>query len=124
MVLTYTNQRDTVKFVRDRAKSRYVKGTECKICTETEGLDFHHHYSLTPLLKRWMIKNNKKSEDVLDWRDEFIGLHYEELYVHTSTLCHTHHLRLHAVYGKNPGLGTAKKQQRWVRIQREKYGLV
>jgi hypothetical protein len=40
------------------------------------------------------------------------------------TLCHTHHLKLHSIYGKDPSLGTAKKQMRWVEIQREKHGLV
>ena len=57
-------------------------------------------------------------------RDDFIEEHHAELYEHTVTLCHTHHLQLHSIYGKDPGLGTAKKQARWVQIQREKYGLV
>ena len=40
-------KRDAVKYVRDKAKSKYEKGTECRICGETEQLDFHHFYSLT-----------------------------------------------------------------------------
>jgi len=28
------------------------------------------------------------------------------------------------LYGRNPGLGTAKKQMRWVEIQRDKHGMV
>ena len=113
-------KRDLVKYIRDRAKSGYAKGTECYICKETTDLDFHHYYSLTPLLDRWVKLNRKDPEEVMEWRDEFIAEHKDELYKHAVTLCHSHHLRLHAVYGKNPGLGTAKKQMRWVEIQRNK----
>jgi len=31
---------------------------------------------------------------------------------------------LHKVYGRNPALTTAKKQMRWVQIQRDKHGMV
>jgi len=124
MAVEYKNQRDTVKFIRDRAKARYEKGTECRICGSTEKLDFHHHYSLSPLLHRWMKLNRLKPEDVLEFRDRFIEEHMPELYEHAVTLCHDHHLQLHSVYGKNPALGTAKKQMKWVEIQRAKNGLV
>jgi len=116
-------KRDLVKYVRDKAKARYDKGTECRICGSTEELDFHHHYSLSPLLHRWVKLNRLNPENVLEWRDRFIEEHMEELYEHAVTLCHSHHLRLHSVYGKNPGLGTAKKQMRWVEIQRNKHGM-
>ena len=56
--------------------------------------------------------------------DEFINEHIEELYDYTVTLCHTHHLKLHSIYGRNPTLHSAPKQQRWVEIQRGKHGLV
>jgi len=119
-MLEYKGQRDTIKFVRDRAKSRYNKGTECYICGDTENLDFHHYYSLTPLLDKWMRINRKRPEDVIEWRDEFIMAHMDELYKYAVTLCHSHHLHLHSIYGKNPALGTAKKQMRWAGIQRDK----
>ena len=57
-------------------------------------------------------------------RDEFIEDNWAELYDHTVTICHAHHLELHKIYGRNPGLGTAEKQMRWVEIQREKHGMV
>jgi hypothetical protein len=115
-------KRDCVKYVRDRAKSRYTKGSDCFICGETDNLDFHHFYSLTPLLNRWMLKNRLDPKDVLEFRDEFIEEHYSELYEHTVTLCRFHHQKLHSIYGKYPSLGTAKKQMRWVNIQRDKHG--
>jgi|TARA_B110000977_G_scaffold26440_1_gene32894 hypothetical protein len=117
-------KRDLVKYIRDKAKSRYQKGTECFICGDTEKLDFHHFYSLSPLLHKWVREHNLKPSEVLEWREEFIDKHDAELYDHTVTLCHTHHLKLHSLYGKDPSLATAKKQERWVRIQREKHGLV
>ena len=52
------------------------------------------------------------------------GSNKTQLYDHAVTLCHSHHLRLHGIYGKRPTLITAKKQQRWVEKQRDKYGMV
>jgi len=86
-------KRDLVKYVRDRAKSKYNKGTECTICGETEELDFHHYYSLSPLLHRWVAKNRLNPEDVMDFRDRFIEEHNEEMYEQAVTLCHKHHLK-------------------------------
>ena len=118
--------RDPIKHVRDRAKSKYQKGTECEICGSTEKLDFHHYKSLTPLFNGWLKKNKiviSSDEDVLAVRDRFIAEHLKELYDDTVTLCHDHHLKLHSIYGKDPSLATAAKQANWVRIQREKHGL-
>lgn len=117
-------KRDLVKYIRDKAKSKYDKGTECYICGETEELDFHHFYSLSPLLHQWVKKRKYLPQDVMDFRDEFIEEHWAELYEHTVTLCHSHHLKLHSIYGKDPSLGTATKQMKWVEIQREKHGMV
>ena len=117
-------KRDPVKYIRDRAKSGYKKGTECYICGDRRRLDFHHFYSLSPLLYRWIKKRKKIPEEVLEFRDEFIAEHSAELYEHTVTLCHEHHLRLHSIYGKDPSLATAMKQVNWVEIQRTKHGMV
>jgi len=117
-------KRDIVKYIRDKAKSKYEKGTECYICGSQENLDFHHFYSLSPLLHKWVKEEKVLPEDVLEFRDTFIEEHWVELYEETVTLCHDHHLQLHSIYGKDPSLGTAKKQERWVEIQREKHGMV
>lgn len=122
-----TFKRDPIKFVRDKAKARYQKGSECEICRTIENLDFHHYYSLTPLFNRWLKANSIKistDEDVIAVRDRFISEHMAELYDHTVTLCHTHHLKLHSIYGKDPPLATAEKQRQWVQIQREKHGTI
>ena len=81
-------KRDAVKYVRDKAKSKYEKGTECRICGETEQLDFHHFYSLTPLLNQWLTKNKLNPDYIQALRDDFIEEHSAELYDHTVTLCH------------------------------------
>jgi hypothetical protein len=123
-------KRDPVKYIRDKAKSLYQKGTECHICGATENLDFHHFYSLSPLLDKWLIEKQKirpehyTDEYIIIWRDEFIEDNWSELYEDTVTLCHQHHLQLHSVYGRNPALVTASKQSRWVDIQRDKHGMV
>ena len=120
-----TFKRDPIKFVRDKAKAKYSKGTECYICGSTKELDFHHFYSLTPLFNKWLKENKieiNTDEDVLAVRDRFIAEHNRELYEEARTLCHTHHLQLHSIYGKYPALFTAEKQKRWVEIQRDKHG--
>lgn len=124
--MTHNLKRDPIKFVRDKAKARYNKGSECFICGSKEKLDFHHYYTLTPLFNKWLRDNKiviKTDEDVLAVRDRFIAEHMPELYDHAVTLCHDHHLKLHSIYGKDPSLVTATKQMNWVRIQREKNGL-
>jgi hypothetical protein len=120
-------KRDLVKYVRDKAKSQYKKGSECFICGNTDNLDFHHFYGLTELLETWLSKNNisiESEQDILEIREQFIGENYEEVYDKTVTLCHQHHLRLHSIYGKRPTLITAEKQERWVEKQRNKHGMV
>jgi|TARA_B110000503_G_scaffold3397_1_gene4493 hypothetical protein len=123
-------KRDPIKYIRDKAKSAYEKGDECRICGKKAKLDFHHFYSLSPLLDKWLIDKVKvrpehyTEEYITIWREEFIEDNWAELYDHTVTLCKEHHLQLHSVYGRNPALVTAQKQMRWVGIQRDKYGLV
>lgn len=123
-------KRDPVKYIRDKAKSKYEKGTECYICGSQERLDFHHFYSLTPLLDTWLAKKQKErpehytEEYIVIWREEFIEDHYAELYEDAVTICHEHHLKLHSIYGRNPALVTAKKQMRWVEKQRDKHGFI
>lgn len=123
-------KRDKVKYIRDKAKSSYEKGTECRICGSKIRLDFHHFFSLAPLLNKWLEEKRElrpehyTDEYIVVWRDEFIEEKWKELYEETVTLCHDHHLKLHSIYGRDPGLHTAEKQKRWVEIQREKNGLV
>jgi hypothetical protein len=122
-----TLKRDLVKYVRDKAKSQYNKGTDCYICGRTENLDFHHFYGLTELLETWLKKKRlviTEEDQIISLRPDFIKEHTKELYEDAVTLCHDHHLRLHSIYGKRPKLVTAKKQQRWVDIQRNKNGMV
>jgi len=123
-------KRDRVKYIRDKAKSQYQKAGACHICHSTEKLDFHHYYSLSPLLSEWLKgkqairPEHYTDEYIVVWRDEFIEEKWAELYDYTVTLCHDHHLQLHSIYGKDPSLATAKKQENWVEIQRTKHGLV
>ena len=122
-----TLKRDLVKYVRDKAKSKYKKETNCYICGATENLDFHHFNGLTELLEFWLRKKKlqvTEEKDILILRKQFIAEHIAELYDEAVTLCHEHHLRLHSIYGKRPKLITAKKQVRWVGIQRDKHGMV
>jgi len=117
-------KRDLVKYVRDKAKSQYHKASSCAICGSEESLDFHHYYSMTEMLEKWLAKNKHNpttAEEIMAIRDQFIEEHYDEVYHSTVTLCHAHHLKLHSVYGKRPSLATAKKQPNWVEKQRVKY---
>jgi hypothetical protein len=117
-------KRDVVKYVRDKAKHGYTKTGICEICGDTEGVDFHHFYSVTEMLNKWLTDNEIDilcAEDIIRVRDEFIVLHNTELYIEAANLCHKHHEQLHRLYGKRPALNTALKQKRWVEIQKDKY---
>lgn len=115
-----------IKWIRDAAKSAYDKKSYCEICGATQELDFHHFYSVSELVHAWERINGevKSDEEAIAERDRFIQQHKYELFEATVTLCNPHHMKLHSIYGKNPRLSTAKKQESWVSIQREKYGLV
>ena len=122
-----TLKRDLVKYVRDKAKSKYKKDTHCYICGSTENLDFHHFYGLTELLESWFKENDitvKTEDEILELREIFIKENEDKVYKQAVTLCHMHHRKLHNIYGKRPNLITAQKQQNWVEIQRKKYGMV
>ena len=122
-----TLKRDLVKYVRDKAKSKYKKDTHCYICGSTENLDFHHFYGLTELLESWFKENDitiKTEDEILELRETFIEENEEKVYKQAVTLCHMHHRKLHNIYGKRPKFITAQKQQNWVEIQRKKYGMV
>ena len=123
-------KRDPIKYIRDKAKAKYEKGSEYEICGTKVKLDFHHYYTLSPLYHQWIEAKKKirpdhyTNEYIVIWREEFIEDNWQELYFDTVTLCKPHHQKLHSIYGRNPPLHTAKKQMRWVEIQREKHGMV
>ena len=76
-------KRDLIKYVRDKAKAKYSKGSECFICESKENLDFHHFHGLTELLDIWLIRNKitiSTAEDIISVRERFIEEHYQELY--------------------------------------------
>jgi 5-methylcytosine-specific restriction endonuclease McrA len=114
-----------VKYVRDRAKSRYEKGPVCEICNTTSELQFHHLHTVDLLWDRWKRKNKiqiDSTDDILRVRDDFIAEHEYELYTAVATLCKDcHNNKLHKVYGQKPALATAEKQRRWIDKQATKH---
>lgn len=116
-------KRIPIKYVRDRAKSRYEKDSECYVCGIGGSLDFHHLFTVDVLLDNWISKNKiiiKDAEDIIAVRDDFIAEHEYEMFDYARTLCKGCHKRLHVVYGQRPLLSTAPKQERWLNKQREK----
>jgi len=107
-------KRVPVKYIRDKCKSQYVKDTKCAICGTTSDLEFHHYYSISELLQKYIKQNRLNIDDVLEYRDDFIAKHQAELFDLTVTLCSSCHSRLHKIYGVSPKLVTAKKQMRWI----------
>ena len=118
-----TLKRIPIKYVRDRAKSRYEKAAHCYVCGIGGSLDFHHLFTVDILFDNW-LKTNKiiinTVEDIIAVRDDFIESHLYEMYEYAKTLCKKCHRRLHTVYGQRPSLLTAPKQERWLDKQREK----
>lgn len=116
-------KRNPIKWVRDAAKSAYVKMPNCYICNSTEELELHHTHSLTNLFEKWVKDNGlsiETDEEVLEIREDFINQHHKEIYTDVFTLCLTHHRKLHSIYGKAPELHTASKQNVWIEKQKDK----
>ena len=119
-----TNNRLSVKWVRDKAKAAYEKADCCYICGTSQDLELHHFHSLTLMLERWARQKGydiTTDDGILAVREEFIAEHHDELYNKVRTLCNPHHVALHKIYGKAPALGTEKAQERWVDIQKSKH---
>lgn len=121
-----TGNRIPVKWIRDRAKSAYDKKDRCYICNTGEDLELHHTHSITLLLERWIEKTGRDfstDESTIENRDEFIQAHHKEIYDDVYTLCNRHHVALHSIYGKAPGLNTTQKQSNWIETQKAKVTL-
>jgi len=118
--------RDVVKVFRDGIKVHYAKGLACEICGATESLQFHHFKTVSILIETWIRKQKivefRDLEHAQAVRQLFYDEYWDDMTINGATLCKTHHEKLHSVYGKNPSLGTAEKQQRWV--EKQKNGLV
>lgn len=116
-------KRYAVKYVRDKVKSNYPEKTECEICGSTEELHFHHFHSVAQLWNKWVKEQGyvvENVDQVMIHREEFIEQHWYELVDNGACLCKAHHEKLHKIYGKDPKLVTAGKQERWVAKQRDK----
>ena len=112
-----------VKYVRDGIKSRYKLKTSCEICGTTEELENHHFNTVNLLWEKWKKDTGtviNSAEEIYVQREAFYSAYLNEMIVDLVTLCNTHHLKLHSIYGKEPPLFTASKQRNWVQLQKEK----
>lgn len=117
-------KRIPIKYVRDRAKSRYEKDSECYICRADGVLDFHHLFTVDILFDNWLKEKQiiiNTVDDIYAVRDDFIESHTNEMFNYAKTLCKACHRRLHMIYGQRPPLSTAPKQERWIEKQRQKH---
>lgn len=120
---TGERKRVPVKHIRDGIKSNYKKDCKCAICSTDEDLELHHYRTVSTLFYKYCEENNidiSTDEKVVEMRDQFYKDHWDDLVERTVTLCNTHHTLLHSIYGREPALHTASKQERWVQIQKEK----
>lgn len=121
---TNTNKRTAIKHVRDGIKSQYKKASNCAICGTVDELELHHYVSVSQLLKQYSSERGipiGTDEQVLAMRDMFYKDHWHELVEYTVTLCNTHHKKLHDIYGPEPLMTTAAKQEQWVLSQHNKF---
>lgn len=120
---TNTNKRVAVKHIRDGIKSRYKKDCKCAICGLTTDLELHHYTTVSILFKNYVREHQipvNTDEEVLAMRNDFYAEYEYELIDYTVTLCNEHHTLLHKIYGREPALATAKKQEAWVQKQKDK----
>lgn len=121
---TGEKKRVPVKHIRDGIKSNYNKDCKCAICSTEEDLELHHYRTVSTLFYNYCKEHNidiSTDELVLAMRDQFYKDHWEDLVEYTVTLCNKHHKLLHKIYGREPLLHTAEKQERWVQKQKDKH---
>lgn len=122
------NKRVATKHIRDGIKANYKKDCSCAVCGTGVDLELHHYTTVSLLLQKYSQENSipiDTDEQVLEMRDAFYEAHWYELVDYAVTLCNKHHVELHKVYGQQPPLNTAKKQETWVAHKRDKhFGLV
>lgn len=120
-------KRYDIKYIRDYMKKSYKAREACFVCGSTEKLELHHLYCVSELFEQWRLKNGVRPvttvEEMKDIRvrfaedyAEFLG--NDQLY----TLCKTHHMDLHSIYGKSYAPSLANKVKNWLEIKREKHG--
>ena len=115
-----------VKWIRDGIKKNYKEREPCFICGSEVDIELHHIYSVSELWNNWLRQNRLTvscDEDVLMHRtsfeqDNLDKLSNDNLY----SLCKTHHLRLHQIYGKSYSNYMGEKVRDWIYKQRDKYG--
>lgn len=124
MAVNTGKKRVATKHIRDGIKSNYKKKCNCEICGTDQELELHHYITVSLLLKKYAHENSisiDTDEDVLAMREQFYQRHWHELVEYTVTLCAFHHKLLHKIYGREPVLTSAVKQERWVVKQAEKF---
>jgi hypothetical protein len=117
------NKRVATKHIRDGIKSNYKKKCNCEICDTELDLELHHYTTVSILLKQYARERNipiRTDEEVLAMRDDFYQEYWTELVDYTVTLCAEHHKLLHKIYGREPSLASASKQETWVKRIRDK----
>lgn len=110
-------KRDAVKYIRDGIKSQYKKKDCCEICGTTEDIELHHYHTVAFVLERYTKEKGldlSNVDKILAMREEFYKDKWYELVEDTVSLCNTHHVLLHKIYGQKPLLHTASKQKKWV----------
>ena len=122
-----TLKRFPIKYIRDFIKKDYKLKDECYICGESNKLELHHLFSVSELFSKWCVSkkiNNIESVDLIkELRVDFAKDEADKLSnVNLYTLCKTHHLRLHTIYGQTYANHLVPKIKNWIHVQREKYG--
>ena len=118
-------KRFPIKYVRDFIKKDYKLKTRCYICGSAEKLELHHLYSLSQLWEQWCKEYNFKQvenvEIIKQLRVRFAKDYKEYLKSdNLYTLCKSHHLKLHTLYGQNYSNHLVPKVKKWMNLQKEK----
>lgn len=117
-----------VKYVRDFIKKDYVYGTECFICGSQSSLELHHLYSISELWNEWLDKYKIDSDRLTIERVTSLRVAFYEEHKHLLgpanlyTLCKTHHVRLHSIYGARYSNWRSEKVKSWLESQKDKFG--
>lgn len=120
---TNNKKRTPIRYIRDGIKQQYRKESCCEICGVSEDLELHHYHTVAFLLEKHVKEHSipmDTEEQILAMRDKFYQEYWHELVEDAVTLCNSHHVKLHGIYGQKPLLTTAEKQKLWVLKQKDR----
>jgi len=122
---TLSKEKQFIKYVRAKAKTRYhkLKKDKCWVCGSDKDLELHHVYPLSDLVWGYLKENNiTNPENTPELRDKILEDLQEKIFGEDNllTICKVHHKNLHRLFGRTYNSKMVQKVKKYLTKQKEK----